>query len=189
MGKPNKQRNYWTIPIYELVQGGRKILRGEVSATMTLAGLVLELDNRHAQSPIATEAWQRLNRELSISLGNEPLGDDEGVVIATNTDVRERNDGVTAGAPEKLSGSQFEQVVNALTAAFTSSELGILVRVHLDENIDTIASGENLTVLVSNLIGWAERKGKLPILLRGAIERNPTNPEIIRMSKQLGLRP
>lgn len=187
LGVPSKHRNYWAISIYEVAQGGRKILRGEITASMTLAGLSLELDNRRIDSPIAAEAWQRLNHELSITLGSEPLGGNTDIAVATQVGITDHNAVPVDGVPERLSGAQFKQVSGALISAFSSSELRSLVRVHLEENLDTIASGDNLTALVNALIEWAQRKGKLSILLQGALEDNPTNPDIIRLSKQFGL--
>ena len=78
----------------------------------------------------------------------------------------------------KLSGQQFRLVREALLSAFTSKEqLSMMVRVQLDENLNAIAGGENLRVIIFNLVSWAESRGGVADLIQGACAEVPGNPE------------
>ncbi len=79
----------------------------------------------------------------------------------------------------KLTGSQFSQLQQALLNAYTTkNELSQMVRIELDENLAAIASDDNLTSTVFNLIGWAERTGKIIALIEGAQSSNPGNDKL-----------
>jgi hypothetical protein len=75
----------------------------------------------------------------------------------------------------RLSGSQIQQLHNALLNAFDEPELRRMVRVELDANLGAIAGGTTLTEIVFNLITWAERTGNVVNLIQGAANANPTN--------------
>ncbi len=78
-----------------------------------------------------------------------------------------------------LSGQQVHQIQEALLSAFrTKDQLSIMVRVQLDANLDAIAGGESLRVVVFNLVGWAERHGRVADLIGGANAEVPGNPEL-----------
>lgn len=52
-----------------------------------------------------------------------------------------------------LTGRQIEQLQEALIDAYASRDaLRMLARIELEQNLDVIAGGENLRVLVFNLI-------------------------------------
>ena len=56
-----------------------------------------------------------------------------------------------------LSGSQLKQLQEALLSAFsTHDELRMMVRLELDANLDAVAGGDNLRVVVFKLVTWAE---------------------------------
>jgi hypothetical protein len=75
----------------------------------------------------------------------------------------------------RLSGAQFGQLQPALLHAFNNATLRQMVRVELDQNLDVIASGENLGEQIFNLIEWAQRTGNLIRLIQGALNAVPDN--------------
>jgi hypothetical protein len=79
--------------------------------------------------------------------------------------------------PLKLTSSQFKQLHDALLSAFpTVVSLKQMVRFELDENLDEIAGGQNLSEKVFNLIDWAEAQRRTEELIKGACNHNPSNP-------------
>lgn len=79
----------------------------------------------------------------------------------------------------QLSGRQIEEVQAALLDAFPSKdELRIMVRVHLDAHLETIADGPNQRVAIFNLVTWAERTGRMDDLVQGALRYSPGNPAL-----------
>ncbi|MEI6046630.1 MAG: SUMF1/EgtB/PvdO family nonheme iron enzyme, partial [Chloroflexota bacterium] len=85
-----------------------------------------------------------------------------------------------------LTGSQYKLFTEALLSAFPSeAALDQMVRIQLDQNLETIAKGDNLRDIVSNLIKWAEADGSTKKLLKGACEANPGNPELKAFAARL----
>jgi len=84
----------------------------------------------------------------------------------------------------KLSGQQFSQIQEALLSAFSSSaDLGMMVRLELDVNLEEIASGQNLRVVVFKLLTWAEDNGRILDLINGALNQRPSNLDLQRLQK------
>src|SRR6476661_5252422 len=79
-----------------------------------------------------------------------------------------------------LSGSELRRMVNAILSAYpTQADLAMMVQFELEENVDAIAGGGNLTQLVFNLVTkWAIPRGKISRLIIAAYETNPGNPEL-----------
>ena len=76
--------------------------------------------------------------------------------------------------PQKLNDSHFKQLRDALLSAFpTEDTLKQMVRFELDENLDEIAGGQNLSEKVFNLIEWAKAQGRTEELINGARNNNP----------------
>lgn len=75
----------------------------------------------------------------------------------------------------KLTGAQVKQFQDALLDAFDAGSLAQMVRIRLDQNLAAIAGGSNLSALVFDLIGWAQRQGRLDDLLDGALAEAPGN--------------
>lgn len=86
-----------------------------------------------------------------------------------------------------LTGRQHRQLSDALLNAFSGSELQQLVRVGLEENLNAIAGGSNLSETVFNLIEWAERRGRTAALLRAARNERPQDPALRALQSELGL--
>lgn len=79
----------------------------------------------------------------------------------------------------KPSGKQVKQIQEALLDAYpTRDTLRMMVRYGLDQNLDAIATGDNLQVLVFNLVNWAEQYGRLDELVQQAYLQNPGNPSM-----------
>ncbi len=73
---------------------------------------------------------------------------------------------------KQLTGKQVQEIREALLAAYGSVDtLRIMVRIELNETLEAIAGGENLRVLIFNLITWAERTGRVDDLIQGAYRR------------------
>ncbi len=79
-----------------------------------------------------------------------------------------------------LSGSEVRKLVNAIISAYpTKEDLAMMVQFELEENLEAIAGGGNLTQLVFNLITkWAIPRGKIYRLIIASYENNPDNPEL-----------
>jgi hypothetical protein len=87
-----------------------------------------------------------------------------------------------------LSGNQYELLTEALLSAFPSRQkLRQMVRFRLNENLNAVAGGENLTAVTFNLIEWAESGGQLPKLVVGALASQPGNEKLLRFAEKFGL--
>ena len=76
----------------------------------------------------------------------------------------------------KLDGAKIEQIQNAFLDAFNESSLQQMCKIHLDEYLFHIVSrNANFKKVVFDLIGWAERFGRVNDLLSGARKANPGN--------------
>lgn len=90
-----------------------------------------------------------------------------------------------AGKLTKLTGQQFGQLQRALLAAFDMAALTQMVQFELGENLEAIAGGSNLSMVVFNLISWAQRFNKLDMLLDGALAQVPDNVELRAVDRAL----
>ncbi len=77
-----------------------------------------------------------------------------------------------------LNGRQIAQICDALVEAFTKDTLRRLVRIELDRTLEAIADGENLSVVVFNLVTWAEKQGRIEDLIQAAHRQNGGHPQI-----------
>ncbi len=90
----------------------------------------------------------------------------------------------------KLTGSQYQQLTNALLDAFpTPARLAEMVRFRIEKNLHTIAIGDDLKEIVFKLIRTAEAEGWTAHLVVAARESNPGNPSLLAFSQQFGLAP
>lgn len=80
----------------------------------------------------------------------------------------------------KLSGAEIKKLVNAIVSAYpTKEDLAMMVEFELEENLEAIAGGGNLTQLVFNLITkWAIPRGKIYRLILAAYQTTPDNEEL-----------
>ena len=87
--------------------------------------------------------------------------------------------------PLKLNGRQTKALQQTLVAAFDLSSLRMLVRFELDERLETICADKNMNHVVFELIMWAERMGKMRLLIRAAHQENPNNSALKRFVQEL----
>jgi vWA-MoxR associated protein C-terminal domain/vWA-MoxR associated protein middle region (VMAP-M) 1/Effector-associated domain 1 len=80
----------------------------------------------------------------------------------------------------KLSGNEQEKLIKAIVSAYPNkNDLEMMVRFQLEENLDAIAGGENVTDIVFNLLTrWAIPRGKLEKFIQACYHRNPNNPDL-----------
>ena len=80
---------------------------------------------------------------------------------------------------KKLSGSEYQELQNALLSAFPS-ELALeqFVKFGLDKDLNEITSGGSLSDKVFKLIEWAQAFGQLRRLIFKAHQRNNQNPDL-----------
>lgn len=79
----------------------------------------------------------------------------------------------------RLNGSERKKLREAIVSAYPSrDDLKILVSDELGENLDTITHANNLKVDAFNLIGWAEARGKIELLIISAYKENHDNPDL-----------
>ena len=85
-------------------------------------------------------------------------------------------------------GHEFKEIHEAIIDAYPSvSDLAIMVRVELEENLDKITIGKNLNEMVYELITWAESTGRTQELIQGAWKHNSGNPKLCNLlTLQLG---
>lgn len=84
-----------------------------------------------------------------------------------------------APAPEpQLSNDEKRRLRRALAGAFTLDELKVVVSDALDVRLDAVVQVGSLDQTVFELIGWAQRQGRLGELIAGAVEAAPRNPQL-----------
>jgi hypothetical protein len=86
--------------------------------------------------------------------------------------------GAAGKLPSKLSGRQYAEFQAAVLSAYNLDSLRQMVRVELDTNLDAVAGGANLGTVIFNLIDWAQRTGRLPQLIQGALDGQPDNTDL-----------
>lgn len=90
--------------------------------------------------------------------------------------------------PMALSNEQYEQLTEALAAAFPSeADLRMMLRFKLSRNLDAIAGGSTVIERAFNLIRRAEAEGWTGKLVNGAHQANPGNPELAAFVVSYGL--
>ncbi len=61
----------------------------------------------------------------------------------------------------------------------------MMLSFHLNESLDSIAGGGNMEQIVFELKKWAQSRNKLKQLIQAALEENPGNIELQRISKEM----
>jgi hypothetical protein len=85
-----------------------------------------------------------------------------------------------------LQGTDVEKLVNAMLKAYPGkSDLEMMVEYKLNESLDKIAGGENLTMIAHNLIKWANKTGKIKDLLEAISEDRPNNSPLQNLVRSL----
>lgn len=84
-----------------------------------------------------------------------------------------------------LTGPQIRQIQAALLSAFPSKDaLAMMTRLELEQNLEAIAGGENLSVVIFKLVSWAETHHRIPDLIQGATRHNPGNAALQQLARE-----
>lgn len=76
----------------------------------------------------------------------------------------------------KLERDAFNQIHLAILEAFPSEHsLEMMLRFEMNEQLNTIAGGRNLSEMVFSLVTWAETHNQVEHLLKGALKQNRSN--------------
>lgn len=87
----------------------------------------------------------------------------------------------------KLTGQQYKQLLDALVSAYpTRNTLAQMIFFELGENLDTIVGSGSLVDTTFDLIKWAEARGRLDDLIRGAARTNSGNSDLKAFIKDVG---
>jgi hypothetical protein len=90
----------------------------------------------------------------------------------------------------RLDGKKQAAFEEALLDAFPSKdELARMMRYRLSKNLETIAMGDNLAIIVFKVIQAAQAQGWLDALIARSREANPDNPILAAFCQQVGLSP
>lgn len=85
-----------------------------------------------------------------------------------------------------LDGDKRKQLHQAILDAFGAYEsLEQMLSFQLDVSLGTITHSRNCSDAIFEVIKWAEAKGKLPELIRGAREENITNPALLNFEEKV----
>ena len=89
--------------------------------------------------------------------------------------------------PKKTNrGQKLKKIRDAIIGAYPKQiNLKMMVSDRLDENLDSISTGENLEEIVFELIEWAESQNKLKQLVEAACKSNPGNTELQKISEEI----
>ncbi len=80
----------------------------------------------------------------------------------------------------KLSGSDYKKLVKSLSQAYpTKSDLAMMVRFYLDEDLNVITGGQTTKEIIFNLIKWGEAHEKMQELLN-AVSLDRSNAVILQ---------
>jgi hypothetical protein len=90
-----------------------------------------------------------------------------------------------AASALRLSGAQVRELMASLLDAYDENSLSQMVRFQLEERLDLIAGGGNLSQVVFNLIAWAERTGRIAELIAKAQAANPGNARLAAFARSL----
>ncbi len=84
----------------------------------------------------------------------------------------------------KLSGPLVKPIHAALLSGYDANTLRMMLRMELDLDLSTIAGGDNFSLVVFNLIDWAEKNGKVLELINEAYEQNKGNALLVVLAEQ-----
>lgn len=85
----------------------------------------------------------------------------------------------------KLSGSERKNLEEALLAAFDSFSLKRMVRIELEDDLESLVATTSLAQIVFELVTIAEKGGWVHDLIVGACRANPSNKKLARVARQL----
>jgi hypothetical protein len=89
----------------------------------------------------------------------------------------------------RLSGPQVKQLQQSLLSSFSFTELSQLVKIELDEHLDSIVPPGPLSSVAFELVMWAERAGRTPDLIKAVVAARPSSPEVAALGQLLAKTP
>lgn len=90
----------------------------------------------------------------------------------------------------RLTGQQQAAFEQAIIDAFPSKDdLARVIQYRLSKNLDAIAMGDNLSIIVFKLIQTAQSQGWIETLIARAREANPGNPTLAAFCQKIGISP
>jgi len=168
----NKEINY-----YSWIEDFVGKIRDEVSADIYFDNIGWNVSLTTFQ--LIDNTW--ISSRESIAESKTVKSEDKSKSSVTQTPIGNVN---KDGTIIKLSGKEFKILQEALLDAFASkTEIGRMVRFQLNENLESIVAGDNLSELVFQLIVWAERTGRIKELIMGALQLNPSNSKIMAVAE------
>ena len=85
-----------------------------------------------------------------------------------------------------LTSQERQKLRDAILSAYpTKNKLKMMVSFGLEENLDSIVGGENMSEVVFNLIEWAIEQGRLKELVEAARQNNSGNIKLQNISKDM----
>jgi hypothetical protein len=88
--------------------------------------------------------------------------------------------------PITLTPNQCKSLQTALISAFPEeSDLEIMVQYYLQTALNRISRAKTYDKIVFDVIQWANARGKVSVLLQGASETNPDNPDLLQFISSL----
>jgi hypothetical protein len=91
--------------------------------------------------------------------------------------------------PLMMAGVQYAEIAKALAKAFDAFELKQMLLTEMDIHLDHIIGGGPFGQVVFNLVGWAERRGRVVELIRAAYRERPGNDQVRTIYQKFGLAP
>jgi V8-like Glu-specific endopeptidase len=89
-----------------------------------------------------------------------------------------------------FTNTQIAALAEALLSAFPSrSDLSIMVRYELNQDLGGITMANNPQQVISDLIGWVQANGRTIELVQGARRRNTSDARLRSFAEELGLLP
>jgi hypothetical protein len=125
----------------------------------------------------AAGGYETLTPYLLVRAGSTGTGETDALA-AQDTGLATPPAGQAGSEPGQLDGELIGALHFALLDAFTPDTMRQMTRIYLDQALENIAGGSDFSGVTFNLIAWAERNGRLPELLNGAIAAVPGNARL-----------
>ncbi|MEM9005496.1 MAG: caspase family protein [Cyanobacteria bacterium P01_F01_bin.86] len=90
-----------------------------------------------------------------------------------------------ANIPKTLAPKQMQTLQSALIEAITEDELAMVIKFHLKSSLNRISRAKTYDKIIFDVIEWVNARAKFPELVRGAMEINPDNPELLKFIQSL----
>ncbi|QEH35828.1 hypothetical protein OJF2_43850 [Aquisphaera giovannonii] len=85
----------------------------------------------------------------------------------------------------RLSGTEVKQLHSALLSGFSYADLDMLMKIDLDQRLDSIVPPGSLSTAAFELVMWAEREGRTADLIKAVIAARPNNKDVAALGQLL----